>query len=351
VNAEADTVSALLQSIVSNVIDRTTNDSGRSRQAAAGILGVSDVGVCREYVRRVIVREQPSQTPHTYDLAAFVGTAVGDHIESAFVDMFPQREWVKQTQVEVRLQVRDYLLTIPGHPDLFSRTDLIDFKTRDGLGVVRRTGPTDQERYQRALYAYALIEAGLMDSDCWVHNVYLDRSGADNQPVVWSERYDPAVITEAAEWLSDALYAVEMGEEASRDKPREWCWACCPFAPKCRGEDDTDVEGRVDDPVFIDAVRVYTDAKAIIAAAEKDKKSAASVLRDVSGTVGDFKVRWVNVGPTVVPEQHRSGFSRLDVRAVNRRKRYGNDGGAGVGSADVGMAEPDERPSGDEPLG
>jgi hypothetical protein len=308
----------------------------------------------------VIVAESPTQEPHGYDLAAFVGTAVGDHLEEAWIATHPETTWVKQASVTISIRVRGYILNIPGHPDLYCRTDLIDFKTKDGLGTVRRSGPTQQERFQRTLYAAALIDSGRMDEDCWLHNVYVDRSGADSEPVVWSERFDRSVVEEAREWLADAIYAVEHGEEASRDKPREWCWACCPFAPACRGDDDTDVEGYTDDPVLVDAVRVYMEARAAIAAAEKDKKSAESVLRDVSGTVGHHKVRWIEVGPTIIPEQHRSGYRRIDVRPVTERKkperkqrRNGHDdrdrggsagtdqgaGGAGE-SGDAGHAEP-----------
>lgn len=316
---EQESLQSWLGSAITASIDRATNGSERSRQSKTNVIGVSDVGGCREYVRRVIVNEEPSQEVHTYDLAAFIGTAIGDHVEDAFMAGNLKTDWVKQGTVVVTLEVRGYVLNIPGHPDLFSRTDLIDIKTVDGLGVVRRVGPTDQQRFQRALYTKALIDSGRMDRDAWMHNVYIDRSGAENEPVVWSAPYDPHEVEEAVEWLSDAIYAVQMDEEASRDKPREWCWACCPFAPACRGEDDTDVEGLIEDPFILDAVKVYNEATAAIKLAEKDKKSAASVLDRVNGRTSTHTVRWVEIGPSEVAYS-RSGYRRLDVRPVPRKK-------------------------------
>lgn len=317
--AEKQVRQAILASGTTHAIDMATNGSDRSRQSKANVVGVSDVGGCREYVRRVVLDEEPSQEVHTYDLAAFIGSAIGDHMEDAWIAAHSGVQWIKQAEVVVTLTVRGMVLNIPGHPDLFSRTDLIDFKSVDGLGVVRRTGPTDQQRFQRALYYKALIDAGLVEPDGWVHNVYIDRSGADSTPVVWSAPYDPREVEEAIEWLSDVIYAVQMGEEASRDKPREWCYACCPFAPACRGEDDSDVEGLIEDPFILEAIEVYNAAKDAIKLAEKDKKSAASVLADVSGRTPSHIVRWVDVGPSDVAYT-RSGYRRLDVKPIPKKK-------------------------------
>lgn len=231
-------------------------------------------------------------------------------------------EWVKQAEVTVQLEVRGFELNIPGHPDLYNRHNLIDFKSKDGLGVVRRTGPSDQERYQRALYAHALIAEGKMDADCWLHNVYLDRSGGDPKPVVWSSQYSEAEVEEARAWLDDVLYAIQMGEEAMRDPSREWCWACCPFAPQCRGMDDSDVEGKVTDPFVLEAITIYTESAAQIKALEKDKRSAASVLNGIDGGVTDsHKFRWIDVNSTDVPAFTRAGYRRLDIRPLRLPKK------------------------------
>jgi hypothetical protein len=317
-DVETHEVQTLLATMTEDAIRRSTNNSDRSRQSMTNVLGVSDVGGCHEYVRRMIMNEEPSQEATRYDLAAFIGTAIGDHAEEAMIRQFPEEGWVKQAEVVVRLVVRGFELNIPGHPDLYRRSDLVDFKSKDGLAPIRRTGPTDRERFQRTLYAKALIEAGKMDEDCWLHNVYIDRSGVQPTPVVFSEKFSWSVVDEAIEWLDSVLYAVQMGEEAERDMPREWCWACCPFAPRCRGEDDSDVTGLIDDPVVIDAVSLYLESGEQMKALEKDKKSAASVLRGVEGRTDSHSVRWITVGATEVPATKRAAYERLDVRPIRR---------------------------------
>jgi hypothetical protein len=316
---------------VETAFRRATNESDRSRQSNTNVLGVSDIGNCHEYVRRMIVNEEPSQDVDRYDLAAFIGTAIGDHIEAAMVAMFPGDGWVKQAEVTVQLHVRGFELNIPGHPDLHNRRHLIDFKSRDGLAVVRRTGPSDQERFQKALYAKALIERGDMDrKDCWLHNVYIDRSAVTSTPVVFSEPYDEAIVAQAIEWLDDVLYAVQMDEFAMRDPAREWCWACCPFAPQCRGEQDSDVSGLIDDPVYLEAIDVYLTSSEQIKALEKDRKSASSALRGAEGRTETHSVRWIEVGASEVPATTRSAYSRLDIRPIrtraSRRRKVEGDG-------------------------
>lgn len=313
---EAVEQSQWLANYTKGVIDLTTTESDRSRQAKANVLGVSDIGNCHEYVRRVILDEEPSQEVDTWNLAAFIGTAIGDHFESAFVKQDPA--WHKQDEVTVRLNVRGYELEILGHPDLWRRSALIDCKTRDGLGVVRRVGSSDQERYQKALYAKALIDRGDMDENAWLHNVYIDRSGQDLEPHVVSERFSWDTVAEAVAWLDDVMYAVQMGEEAYRDPPREWCYACCPFAPQCRGVEDSDVQGKITDPFVIEAIKIHRETSEQIKALTKDKKSAESVLRGISGSTDDFTVRWVHVNGGPVAYE-RSGYDRLDVKPVRRK--------------------------------
>lgn len=309
-----------MQEWTEGIIDRATNGSDRSRQSSTNILGVSDIGNCHEYVRRMVLDEEPSQESHRYDLAAMVGTAIGDHMENAAIAAHPDEGWVKQAEVIVKLQVRGFEFNIPGHPDLYRRTDLIDFKSKNGLGVIRRTGPSDQERFQRALYTKALIEAGQMDEDCWMHNIYLDRSGDEVKPVVWSAKFSWAEVEEATAWLDDVIYAIQQGEEAQRDPSREWCWACCPFAPKCRGLDDSDVEGRIDDPIALQAIEMYNEAAAAKKLLDKDMRSAQSVLRGLEGVTDSHKLRWISVNDTEVPSHTRAGYMRMDLRPLRLAK-------------------------------
>jgi hypothetical protein len=291
--------------------------SARSQYAKSNRLGVSDIGYCREYARRTITGQE-RDTEQTDYLAAFIGTAVGDRVEDLFVDRWPG-EWIKQAEVVVTLEVSGYTLSIVGHPDLYSRSALIDFKTMDGLATVRSGGATDQQRFQLSLYAKALIAEGEMDEDAVLSLIYIDRSGVEKQPHVISWRYDPDIIREAEEWLHDVIYAVENEEEASRDKPRSWCEAVCEFAPSCRGT-DTDVEGLIEDPIVLNAVDVYRDAIEREKQAGKDKKSAQSVLEHVNGSTGKHTIRWVDIGPSEVAFT-RKGYRRLDIRPVPSPKK------------------------------
>jgi hypothetical protein len=264
----------------------------------------------------MIVGEEPSQEVHRYDLAAFIGTAVGDHMEDALIRSDPEGGWVKQAEVIVELSVRDWLVKIPGHPDIYNRQHLIDFKTKEGLSVVKAGGPSLNDRFQRVLYAAALIRDGKMDEDCMLHNVYVDRTGAETTPYVHSEPFSWALVVEAIEWLADVIYAVQHDEEASRDKPRDWCFAACPFAPKCRGVDDSDVEGLITDEELIVATKVYNEAKDRKSQAERDQKAAAAALRGINGSTGEWKFRWVSVPPTDIAAFTKRGYDRLDMRRV-----------------------------------
>lgn len=304
----------LLQEQVSKALHSRMAESDRSEWSASHKIGVSDIGHCREYLRRIIIGEEFSDEQDDYS-AAFMGTAIGALAEEAMERAFPNDR--SQLTVTVELQIGDYLLTIPGHPDLVHGDTLVDFKTKDGLGVVKRTGPTDQQWFQTALYAKALIDTHDLPDDCWLSLVFIDRSGREKEPVAFSRRYDPALVAEAMRWLEDVIYALQHGEEASRDKPRDWCFSACPYATACRGT-DTDVQGVIDDPVVIEAKRMYIESSEIIAAAEKDKKSAASVLKDRSGVVDGYVLRWVDIPATEIKPGYRSGYRRIYLKPVDR---------------------------------
>ena len=85
----------------------------------------------------------------------------------------------------------------------------------------------------------------------------------------------------------------ENGEEAQKDKPRDWCWNYCPYATDCRGR-DTDASGLIEDPVTIEAIAAYREANGVIRAAEGQEVGADSPS-NTSGSTGEFAVRWVEV--------------------------------------------------------
>lgn len=311
--AEADRIAVT----VAGVIDRAMTDSERSLWAKDHRIGVSDIGHCREYVRRMLMQEPFSDEQNKFTLAALIGTAIGDHIEKAMVDM-EGAEWVKQDEVVVGLRWNDVVINLPGHPDLYDRHTVIDFKSRNGLGVVRRSGASQNERFQLSLYARALIERGDVDEDALLALVYIDRSGQEKMPHVVAWHYDPQVAREAEEWLGDVLYAVANGEEASRDKERSWCYECCPFATACRGA-DSDVEGLITDEEVVAAVKTYVDAAARERQAKRDKDAAKAALAGITGSTGEYTVRPVEIGPSSF-QVERDGYTRIDIRPVRKAK-------------------------------
>lgn len=298
---------------VSRALTSSMADSDRSEWTKGHRIGASDIGHCREYLRRVI-SQQPFTDEQDNYAAAFMGTAVGALAEEAMTNFYPGDR--SQLDVEVKLTIGSYVLVIPGHPDLLHGDTLIDFKTVDGLGVIRRTGPSEKQKYQITLYAKALIDRGDLPADAWLSLVYIDRSGRERDPVVFSWRYDPVILGDAMEWLADVIYALEHEEEASRDMPRDWCWECCPFVSACRGT-DTDVQGIIDEPLVIDAVEIYLESNEQIRKLEKDKKSALSVLKGRSGVVGDHVLRWIHIDGSEYTVK-RDGYDRIHLKPVDR---------------------------------
>lgn len=303
-------------SAVEQTIREAMSGSERSKWAAQHKIGVSDVGHCREYVRRTLLQSEGEDDPNP--MMAFVGTGVGALYEQAYAAAHP--EALIQESVVVELEVRDYLLRLPGHPDIIIRADdnspgeVQDLKTKDGLGVIRYGGPDLQQRFQLTLYGKAAIDMGLVREDVTLSLIYLDRSGREGpRPEVYSWTYDPADLEEAIEWLGDVFYAIENEEEASRDKERTWCEMWCKFAPECRGFSDTDVRGLIEDEEMVKAINLYAEARTRESQAKRDKDAAKAALAGVSGNTEEFSVRWTKVGPAEVPSFTRKGYETLQV--------------------------------------
>ncbi len=308
---------------VRKAIDDSMSQSERSIYAQENKIGVSDIGTCREYVRRTIVGEPWSDQQDNF-AAAFTGTAVGALAEIAAAKHIPGA--VTQYPVIVELTVRGFSLSLPGHVDVFISRDerleepdeVWDFKTKDGLGVVKRTGPDLQQLFQVTLYAKALIDEGEVRREGLLLSlVFIDRSGAEAEPHTFSWAYDENILRQCIEWLDDVVYAVENDEQASKDMPRNWCEMCCPRVTACRGG-DTDVSGLIDDPIVREAVRLLLESKAIVKSATRDVNSAKSVLEGLAGSTGEHIIRWTSVPPSDIPATTRRGYERLNVTPIKK---------------------------------
>jgi hypothetical protein len=243
---------------------------------------------------------------------------------------------------------------IPELPEEVFVQGIWDLKSKDKLDVIKKYGPSKQQVYQVTGYAKAMTETLLLidretgepttdpekgdpvvDADgnptgetvldgskpIWISDVYYDRSGAQDECYSFGWFYDPAVLLEIDDWIHDLKYAVVNNSEASKDKPREWCWSYCEYATLCRGN-DTDAEGLIEDPEILATIHTYAEAQAQETAAKKLKDALKrQIPADLSGTTGTHTVRWVEIGPTVVKEQQRAGYRKLDIRPVPGPKK------------------------------
>src|SRR5690606_3049148 len=117
----------------------------------------------------------------------------------------------------------------------------------------------------------------------------------------------------------DVTYAVKAGERAMQDQPIEFCERYCEFFSACRGADvvrDREGGGRIEDPMLIDAVRAYVEARDGIKELQKQKDDAQRMLSDTSGIADDHMVKWVYVNPSEIPGYTRSGYAKLDIRKI-----------------------------------
>lgn len=324
------TVSPVLSETLAKQVQQAIIDFGdtseRSMQSKHHVLGVSDIGGCREYVRRMIMGEPFSDHPTDYSMASFVGHAVGNYAEEAL-----RRAWADEGRVDTQIEVQIALpngVVLRGHPDLVGEAIVVDFKTVDGLGVVRQ-GAKNQHRWQVILYCAALIQQGRLPDNALCALVYLDRSGVEVLPYTEVWRYDPRLLDDIVSWVDDVIYALQYDEEASRDKPREFCYAACPYARSCRGF-DTDVTGLITDEDHIQAVKAYLEATARAKDAERDRKAATAALTGVSGTTGEHSVRWVHINETTVETFVKRGYDRIDIRPLPGRVAGSDEAGHGM---------------------
>jgi hypothetical protein len=260
----------------------------------------------------MILNEPYSDHPTAYSLASFVGHAVGNYAERALGEAW-RGEGRVDTQVEVQIDLPNGV-RLRGHPDLVGEAIVVDFKTVDGLAVVKQ-GAKAQHRWQVTLYCAALIHDGRLPDNALCALVYIDRSGVETKPHVEVWRYDPKLLDPINEWVNDVLYAIEYEEEASRDKPREFCYAACPYARNCRGM-DTDVTGLIEDEEQLFAVKAYLEATRRAKEAEHDRKSATAALAGVAGSTGEHQVRWIHINETTVESFTKKGYDRIDIRPV-----------------------------------
>jgi hypothetical protein len=294
-------------------------NSERGLQAQAFRVGVSDLGYCSERTRRMLDQQVPEDTDM---LKAFIGTALGDHVEQAILaakDVFPDA--IRQADVVLRLTDGQRTFEVPGHPDLILPGEgiVLDAKSSDGLSLARRLGADRQKNFQRHGYGLGAWEAGYFGDrpleEVLVGNVWIDRSGDEQEVHVELVPFDPDVIAEAGRWLSEVIYAYINGTEAAKEPAREVCAATCGFFRVCRAF-DTDVSGLLTDPEVLEAIKMYREGLEMEKAGKRLKDHAKPALKDMAGSTGEFTLRWVHVNEVEVPATKRRAYDKIDIRPI-----------------------------------
>ena len=298
-----------------------SDTSDRSVQSDKGILGPSDIGFCRQ--KAVLMTRGVAPTDSTPIMPAAIGTAIHNYVEAAIKEMFPT--WLVGSIDNITVTA-----TLPsgaqisGHPDIIIPEDntLLDLKTKDGLEWAKREGASQSNKFQRHLYVLGAIEEGLLDSTrpIYVGNAFLDRSGKEEAVITDTAEWDPTLTDEIDSWVTDVMYAVKQGEDASRDIPSAVCERICSHFTACRGALDIHDGGeQITDPDLLAAIRMYVEARDTAKVADQMKKEASAMLAGVNGSDGSWQVRWVEVQPTRVEAFDKQGYTRLDVRKVRAR--------------------------------
>lgn len=277
----------------------------RTQQSAKRVLGMSEMGGCREYIRATIAGDAKIVDPGI-KWPAFLGTVIGDGIENVLAGM----GFVTQETVTVTLPNG---IKVTGHLDLRGPNRIGDLKTRDGLADVRSEGPSFKEKAQISGYTVAAFDAGLIDEDGTGHLIYLDRSGKDKGFAVWSVTLEEArgILADVVRRLDEVQHALAEGRSQGflRDEPESWCWAVqCPFYAACwMGYTPTD---EINHPRELEAIARFMEYRDAETVAKTAKNSKRQELRGVEGVTPDgVIVRWT------INQYSEGGLGdRLDVR-------------------------------------
>lgn len=355
IDHEMDAFEQLAAATVHQAIQNAANGTDRSGQAREFRLGMSNIGHCQQ-AAVFMVKQTPISDERTKN-AAFFGTIAGDAIEKQMkidhpgwlfqeegifsipsggelgchIDIVvPDAEAVsveefmenahERAAAELRIELGEEGVIVP---DPVYVQGVWDLKSKDKLDIVKKYGPSTQQKYQVSGYVSAMIDKGVLDGTkpIWITDVYFDRSGSQDEAYSFGWFYDPAILAEIDEWIHDVKYAVITNGEARKDKAREWCWSYCEYATLCRGN-DTDAEGLITDPEILTAIEVYREA----ADAERDAKKRKDTAKlhiplEVKGSTGTHNARWVYRNPTEVKAGMRAGYWMLDVKPIPGPKK------------------------------
>jgi hypothetical protein len=298
--------------IIDTAVKAASDSTPRTMQSAQGFLGPSDIGFCRN--KAALMMKGKQQTDSKSAWAANVGTAIHAWVEDALKAAFPA--WLIEPQ--------RVTATLPNGAEISGTPDVVvpewncvlDIKTVDGYSWIKRSGTSQNHKFQRHLYVMGAVAAGLLDGSrpLYVGNIYFDRSGNEKSCYVTVEEFDPTLTDEITSWVDDVIYAVQHDEDAMRDIAAPVCEKICEFFGECRGGLPTAEGERLDSPEILDAVAMYVEGRDMESEGKKMKKAAGVVLDGVNGSTGEWQVRSTFIGESEVPGFMRAGYTRIDIR-------------------------------------
>lgn len=274
--------------------------SERSRHADDGGIGASSFG-CREEMRRTIAKVPVTDSPGK--MAALIGSYIDSGVKQARLAANPNLI-IPGLNAPASLPCKLYPALLRGEPFVLpvspdeidpDEPSCTDLKSKNGLAAIRRGFVEDQARFQRHLQYLAAHQNGLVPPDGVVRNVFIDRSGQDQEVHVEQEPFNLTVIEEATEFLNDALYAARHNEEAMKDRPRIFCKSFCAWFTDCRGS-EIEVEA-ITDPDLAARVDAVGEARA---RAKAEQAVADALLNDglkgLTGRTARFQIvsKWIN---------------------------------------------------------
>jgi hypothetical protein len=261
-------------------------DSARPRSLQTAI-GVSQLGGCRRQVWHK--SRGDAETNETLRLPAIMGTAIHTAIEAALN--------IPGALIEHRVEL-DGLP--PATIDFFdpAKGEVVDWKTITLKNVAYFV--TQQKRWQVQTYGYLMEKAGHQVNT--VTLVGIPRDGTENDIVVYSEPYDPAVAEQALAWLADVT-SREEAPSPERDAA-SFCAKYCPFyGSACQGIGKDMTGDAIVDEVAETAARRYKEINTEIKQLEAEKDAAKAALEGVNGvTLDGIRVRWSEVAGRQSPD-------------------------------------------------
>lgn len=313
-----------MSSVISTVLQSVMDNTARSEQKDAGVLGFSDLGFCEN--KAVLVTKQvPPSDPRNKLWSAIVGGAVHEVVERAFGEVFD--DWLIERTVTTRFPNG---ATMSGKPDCIAPTlnSIVELKTKDGFVRLAREGVSRNHRFQTYAAALGAIQEGILNAAEPIHLywVYFDRAGNEGKPWVEHEEYDPSVIDEVTQWIDNVIQARIHGDEGMKEVAPSICEVICEQYGNCRGGAlPMSTSELLNDPEVLNAVEMIEEAKTLEKAARGLRSEGGKVLLGLNGatpvvpTLGQaYQVRTTFIPESDVAATRRKGYEKLEVKPIRR---------------------------------